>query len=185
MDNFLLHGKRISLALLEREHLQRRVLFLNDPEVQKTLNFDFPTSLSKTEAWFSKNVLASNRVDFVFKDSETSSIIGFGGFINIDHKTSKAELYIFIGDKNYWGKGFGRDGYKLLVNYGFRELGLNRIYLHQLADNAKAIKATEALGWHVEGLLRQDMWSHGQLKDQYILSILRSEWESNEVYKIV
>lgn len=185
MAGFQLKGDRISLVLLERDHLKKRVDFLNDPEVQVTLNFDYPTSLAKTEAWFSKNVLASNRVDFAFILNETTEIIGFGGFINIDHKVRKAELYIFIGDKSCWGKGFGRDGYKLLVNYGFDELGLDRIYLHQLAENERAIKATEALGWQTEGLLRQDIWSHGELKDQYILSILRDEWEANEVYKSV
>lgn len=185
MAGFQLTGKRISLALLEREHLKKRVEFLNDPEVQATLNFDYPTSLAKTEAWFSKNVLASNRVDFAFISNETADTIGFGGFINVNAKARKAELYIFIGDKSCWGKGFGRDGYKLLVNYGFAEMGLDRIYLYQLADNTRAIKATEALGWQTEGLLRQDIWSHGELKDQYVLSILRDEWKGNEVYQSV
>lgn len=185
MAGFELKGERVSLALLEREHLKKRVEFLNDPEVQATLNFDYPTSLAKTEAWFAKNVLASNRVDFAFVSTKTDKVIGFGGFINVEQKVRKAELYIFIGDKEYWGKGFGRDGYKLLVNYGFAEMGLDRIYLHQLAENTRAIKATEALGWQTEGLLRQDIWSHGELKDQYILSILRAEWKNNKDYKSV
>ncbi len=185
MAGFRLKGERVSLVLLEREHLKKRVEFLNDPEVQKTLNFDYPTSLAKTEAWFSKNVLAEGRVDFSFELTDTSEVIGFGGFININQKAWKAELYIFIGDKSCWGKGYGRDGYKLLVNYGFGELGLARIYLYQLAENSRAIKATEALGWYTEGLLRKDVLSHGELKDQYILSILRSEWESSEIYKAV
>lgn len=182
MAGFQLQGRRLSLQLVERNHLQKRVEFLNDPEVQKTLNFDYPTSLAKTEAWFSKNVLTSNRVDFAFILNEDSTVIGFGGFININTKARKAELYIFVGDKSCWGKGFGRDGYKLLVNYGFAELGLERIYLYQLAENDRAVKATAALGWKTEGLLRKDIWSHGGLKDQYVLSILREEWEGNGLY---
>ncbi|WP_161494483.1 GNAT family N-acetyltransferase [Marinobacter salexigens] len=172
----------MSLQLLERDHLKKRVEFLNDPEVQRTLNFDYPTSLAKTEAWFSKNVLASNRVDFAFTRNEDTAVIGFGGFININAKARKAELYIFVGDKNCWGKGFGRDGYKLLVNYGFAQLGFERIYLYQLAENERAVKATSALGWTTEGFLRKDIWSHGELKDQYVLSILREEWEGNGLY---
>jgi RimJ/RimL family protein N-acetyltransferase len=182
MAGFQLHGKRISLQLLERDHLKKRVEFLNDSVVQKTLNFDYPTSLAKTEAWFSKNILASNRVDFAFIRNEDSEVVGFGGFININSKARKAELYIFIGNKSCWGKGFGRDGYKLLVNYGFAELGLERIYLYQLAENERAVRATSALGWKTEGLLRKDIWSHGELKDQYVLSILRDEWEVSGLY---
>jgi RimJ/RimL family protein N-acetyltransferase len=179
MAGFQLRGKRMSLQLLERDHLKKRVEFLNDPEVQRTLNFDYPTSLAKTEAWFSKNVLSPDRVDFVFVRNEDSAIIGFGGFININIKSQKSEMYIFIGDKECWGSGFGRDGYKLLVNYGFAELGLERIYLYQLTENERAVKATAALGWKTEGLLRRDIWSHGELKDQYLLSILREEWVSS------
>lgn len=182
MAGFQLHGKRISLQLLEREHLRKRVEFLNDPEVQKTLNFDYPTSMAKTEAWFSKNVLATNRVDFAFIRNDDSRIMGFGGFINLNARVRKSELYIFLGDKSCWGKGFGRDGYKLLVNYGFAELGLDRIYLYQLVENERAVKATAALGWKTEGLLRKDVWSHGEMKDQYLLSILREEWEVSGLY---
>lgn len=182
MAGFQLQGNRISLKLLERDHLKKRVDFLNDPEVQKTLNFDYPTSLAKTEAWFSKNVLSSNRIDFALIRNEDSAVIGFGGFININLKISKAELYIFIGEKSCWGKGLGRDGYKLLVNYGFAELGFERIYLYQLAENERAISATAALGWKTEGLLRKDIWSHGELKDQFVLSILRDEWKGNGLY---
>lgn len=182
MAGFQLQGKRISLQLVERDHLKKRVEFLNDPEIQKTLNFDYPTSLAKTEVWFSKNVLAPNRVDFSFIRNEDHAVIGFGGFINVNTKARKAELYIFVGDKDCWGKGFGRDGYKLLVNYGFAELGLERIYLYQLSENERAVTATAALGWKTEGLLRKDIWSHGELKDQYVLSILREEWEESGLY---
>ncbi|GGI96870.1 GNAT family N-acetyltransferase [Halopseudomonas pertucinogena] len=182
MAGFSLVGSRIALQLLAKEHLKKRVEFLNDVEVQRTLNFDYPTSIAKTEAWFSKNVLSTNRIDFTFIRNDDSAVIGFGGLININTKARKAELYIFIGDKSCWGEGYGRDGYKLLVNYGFAELGLERIYLYQLSQNERAIKATTALGWKTEGLLRRDIWSHGELKDQYLLSILRQEWEESGIY---
>ncbi|QHD70725.1 GNAT family N-acetyltransferase (plasmid) [Sphingobium yanoikuyae] len=178
----LLTGKRIRLTLLEKRHLERRVEFLNDDAVKRTLNFDFPTSLAKTEAWFQKNILSRDRVDFAFERLDDQAIIGFGGLINIDRLLRKAELYIFIGDKSVWGQGYGRDGYKLITNYGFIELGLNKVYLYQLSFNEKAITATKALGWNVDGLLRSDIFSHGELKDQYILSILREEWTNNEIY---
>ena len=178
----MLLGRRVKMVLVEREHLQKRVDYINDPEVQATLNFDFPTSLAKTEAWFSRNLLAKDRIDFAIHLTSDNRIVGFGGLINISIAARKAELYIFIGDKKNWGKGIGRDGYKLLCNYGFSELGLSRIYLFQLTSNKRAIKATEQLGWTTEGLLRSDIFSHGQLKDQYIVSILRSEWENCELY---
>lgn len=178
----ILIGDRIKLVALDKSHLPFRVDYINDPVVQQTLNFDFPTSLSKTEAWYSKTCLSSSRVDLTILDIETNTVIGFGGYINIDIKTRKAELYIFIGNKDYWSKGFGSEVYKILTNYGFQQLGLNRVYGYQLEGNVKAEKAILKLGWSIEGLLREDISSHGEIKNRNVVSILRNEWIKNSFY---
>jgi RimJ/RimL family protein N-acetyltransferase len=178
----IVDGSRIRLVALERAHLPKRVSFINDPEVQASLNFDYPTSLARTEAWFGKNILAASRVDFAIEAVNDGVTIGFCGLINLDLSARKAELYIFIGEKDYWGGGYGRDGYKLLTNYGFIELGLERVYGYQLDDNVRATKAFEKIGWSVEGKLRNDLWSHGQLRSRYIVSILRDEWLAHAAY---
>lgn len=173
-------GSRIYLVPLEKRHLSKRVEFINDPAVQATLNFDYPTSLAKTEAWFSKNVLAPNRVDFAL-ENKAGDVIGFGGYVNIDRIVKKAELYIFIG-KDYWSGGYGREAYKVITNYGFVELGLNRVYGYQLGDNHKANNSVKKIGWSVEGFLKDDVYSHGELKGRSVVAILREEWVANDVY---
>lgn len=178
----ILIGDRLKLVALDKPHLPLRADFINDVEVQSTLNFDYPTSLAKTEAWFSKVCLLSTRVELTIIDVETETVIGFCGYVNIDYKSSKAEHYIFIGNKNYWSKGYGSEAYKLLTNYGFQQLGLNRIYGYQLEDNAKAEKCTLKLGWSIEGLLRNDIFSHGKIKNRKIISMLKDEWLSNKMY---
>jgi RimJ/RimL family protein N-acetyltransferase len=181
MRNFL-EGSGLRLCLTEKDHLRKRVEFINDPEVQQTLNYDYPTSLSKTEAWFSKVVLDPSRVDFTIIEKKMKRIIGFCGFINIDRSAKKAEMHFFIGDKQLWGKGYGRNGYKLLTNYGFMELGLNRVYGYQLDYNEKAQKVVKSIGWSVEGCLREDIFSHGEIKNRFVVAILRGEWAGNEAY---
>jgi RimJ/RimL family protein N-acetyltransferase len=178
----ILEGHRVRLCLTEKEHLIKKVEFINDPEVQQTMNYDYPTSLAKTEAWFAKILLDSNRVEFTIMENDQNRIIGFCGFIDIDKATKKAELHIFIGDKQFWGKGYGRDAYKLLTNYGFQELGLNRIYGYQLDYNEKAQKAVKTIGWTVEGCLREDVFSHGSLKNRFVVAILKNEWACHKGY---
>jgi RimJ/RimL family protein N-acetyltransferase len=181
MRNFL-EGSGLRLCLTEKDHLKKRVEFINDPEVQQTLNYDYPTSLSKTEAWFSKVVLDPSRVEFTIIEKAIGSIVGFCGFINIDRMAKKAEHHIFIGDKQFWGKGYGKEAYKLLTNYGFMELGLNRIYGYHLEYNERAKKTTESIGWTLEGCLREDVFSHGAIKSRFVVAILRGEWAGNEIY---
>jgi RimJ/RimL family protein N-acetyltransferase len=180
----ILKSERVEFALTEQEHLEKRVAYINDPEIQRTLNFDYPTSLSKTKKWFDNTLFDQSRVDFTILDRQTQEMIGFCGLINIEKPVMKAEVYIVIGDKDYWGKGYGREANKLLHNYGFIELGLNRIYGYMLTFNDRIKKNTDALGKKLEARFRESIYSHGELKDQYMVSILRAEWEENEVYDI-
>lgn len=175
----MLTGNLVYLRLVEKEDLPKRVEWINDPEVQKTLNFDYPTSLAKTEKWFDTILLDPTRRDFSVFVLETNEYIGFCGFININVPVMKAEMYVTIGSRDHWGKGYGTDTYRVTMEYGFRELGLNRIYVYQLIDNYSAHRIVEKLGWKREGILRQDVYSHGRVADRYIVSVLREEWKGN------
>jgi RimJ/RimL family protein N-acetyltransferase len=176
----LLRGERIHLRLIERDDLAQRVRWINDPEIQRTLNYDYPTSLARTEKWFDSIVIDLSRRDFSIFTINEDEYIGFCGLMNIDDLVKKAELYMVIGNKDYWGAGYGSEGYRVLVKYGFTELGLNRIYGYQLAHNQAAHHAVEKLGWKREGLLRQDIYSHGKIVDRYVVSILRENWDKFE-----
>lgn len=50
----MLRGEKVYLKLIEEKDLEKRVEWINDPQIQNTLNYDVPTSLSKTKAWFQK-----------------------------------------------------------------------------------------------------------------------------------
>ena len=176
----ILKGSRVFLVPLEKRHLSKRAEYINDPAVQATLNFDYPTSIAKTEAWFAKNVLAPNRMDFAI-ESHDGNVVGFGGYVNIDKVVRKGELYIFIGQP-YWPEGYGREAYKLITNYGFIEFGFNRVYGYQLGHNVKAHNSVKKIGWSVEGFLREDIYSHGEIKGRSVVAILRDEWAENPVY---
>jgi hypothetical protein len=103
--------------------------------------------------------------------------------INITTKTKSAELHCVIGDTSYWKGGYGSETYKLLMDYGFEELGLNKIYGYQLLHNYGAHRVVEKLGWKREGLLRQEMYGHGKLHDVYYVACLREDWENWKINK--
>jgi RimJ/RimL family protein N-acetyltransferase len=58
----------------------------------------------------------------------------------------EAELAIRIGDKNYWGKGYGADAVSTLVNY-WLSTGLRRIWLKVLPGNIRAVRCYEKCGF--------------------------------------
>lgn len=171
----LLRGKTIRLRPVERQDLAKRVDWINDPVVQATLNFDVPVSLVGTEKWLERVAVAADRKDFTVTTGNGEPI-GFGGLIGIDRVARKAEIYGTIGEETYRGRGLGTELYSLLTDYGFLELGLERIFAYQLTHNIAAHRLLEKLGWTREGCLRRDLWSHGKLVDRFVVSILRDEW---------
>jgi RimJ/RimL family protein N-acetyltransferase len=78
-------------------------------------------------------------------------LIGNGGFVNIDPAQRTATLRITIGNTGVHGKGLGTEATALLVRAGFEQLGLERIDLHVLKTNARAIRVYEKNGFRPAG----------------------------------
>ena len=66
---------------------------------------------------------------------------------------------------------------KILIEYGFNTLNLNRLDLKVNDFNLRAIKCYQKLGFIEEGRMRQSCFRNGEYHDQLIMSILRSEWK--------
>lgn len=87
-----------------------------------------------------------------------------------------AWLGIGIGDREQWGKGYGRETVGLILKYGFHELNLHRIQLTVFEYNERAIALYEKLGFRREGVFREFMQREGRRYDMYLYGLLRSEW---------
>lgn len=172
----VLKGENIFLRLLEYEDLPYRVEWLNDDEISSGITIEGPVSLAKTQEWFRKNVLDDTKRHLVIVDNKTKEPIGILGFIEIDFKNRKAELYIAIGNKMYWGRNLGSEALQLALEYSFIELDLNRIYLYTDIGNFKAQRLYEKNGFFKEGIFRQHKYHGGRLKDYVTFSILKTEW---------
>jgi len=104
------------------------------------------------------------------------TLVGFVVLFNIKWGNQSAEMAIGIGDPSNRGKGYGQDGLKLILNYGFNELNLHRISLTVMEYNAPAIKAYERVGFVREGAHRQAVQRQGKRCDLLLYGILRDEF---------
>ena len=162
---------------MEEKDVPYRVKWINDPEIRRTLNFDYPISEIGTKKWLHSVAGNPTRRDFIACDAETDKPIGYGGLLGIDIKNGKAESYMGIGEKNLHGKGVGFEIRKILLDYAFNELDLNKVYAYVWKENTPMIKLNEKVGFQIEGLLRQDILSHGEKRDRYIMGILKDEYK--------
>src|SRR5262249_47408000 len=100
------------------------------------------------------------------------------GLHRIDFKERHAAFGITIGDKAEWGKGYGTETTRLLVEHAFEILNLNRVWLHVYEFNERGIRTYERVGFQKEGVLRQDHFHEGRYWSTIIMGILREEWQA-------
>ena len=161
----------IKLRPLDLNDLEFRISLLNNPDISQFLNVNESFSLNKTIEWFYNRNL-SKRYDCVFLYNDIS--IGMGGITDISVVNKNAFLYLYI-DNKFQGKGLGISSMIRLCEYGFLELGLNKVYSYTFAFNHKVNKMHEKIGFKKEGILRKHTYKEGIFQDRYLYGLLKSE----------
>lgn len=79
-------------------------------------------------------------------------------------------------DPRFRGRGIGRRMLIMAIGMMFRSRDLNKLYCQTGSFNLSSIKLLERLGFLRDGVLRQHHELDGILYDDYVYSVLRSEW---------
>lgn len=153
----------MEIRKLEEKDLQTRVAWMNDSRVNVTLNIQLPVTIESTISWYRRICENKARMDFSFE--KDGQLVAMGGLTDIDSKVGKAELYIFV-DPDLQGKGLGTESVKMMCQYGFQQLELQKIYLHTNADNLAARHIYEKVGFTLEGFMQKEVINNGKVKDR-------------------
>jgi RimJ/RimL family protein N-acetyltransferase len=102
--------------------------------------------------------------------------IGWCGLLGRDAANRRATLSALIGEKEYWGKGFGEDALRLLLNHGFQLLNLHSVELVVYEDNPRARRCYEKLGFQVVGRKREAQIVGETKTDVLLLDLLAHEF---------
>lgn len=108
-----------------------------------------------------------------FKDR----LIGCIGLHHINKENRGTSIGYWLSLK-YQGKGIMVQTVHALVNYGFRELNLNRIDLKAGKSNIKSRAIPEKLGFKLEGILREEVFVNNRFVSHAVYSILQREWKN-------
>ena len=162
-----------SLRPVEESDLPVLAAWINDPEVVAYTSPYEPVSMSKQQEWFDNLTSDRNTTVFGIQETKPGRLIGTCGLYGIHWKIRKAELRMRIGEKSAWGQGFGTDATRQLVDFGFRDMNLHRIYLYVFATNERAIRVYEKCGFVREGLLKDEGFIRGEYLDVVVMGMTR------------
>lgn len=173
----LFSGERIRLRKLSNEDVSIYHKWRNDIEVMRFTNPSLDVfTYADTEGFVNRVIESSNSKGYMIEEISTNKSIGVTSIINIDYGSQNAECIIDIGDKDYWGKGFGREAFKLLLDYAFKELNLHKVYLRVFSFNERAIKLYENLGFDIEGKLKEQLYRDGKWHDIIFMGLLKRNY---------
>lgn len=170
---------KVYLRALEPEDYKISYKWRNDINVNRLLGGNvFFVSQEREKKWVENAIYDDkNNIRLAICLLENNKYIGNVNMTSIDWNNRNAELSIFIGEKDEWGKGYAKDACIQIMEHGFKQLGLIRIHLTVLHENQKAISLYEKLGFVKEGLLRNCIFKDNEFKSLFIMSMLKSEFD--------
>lgn len=174
----MIRGERVLLRAAERSDLALFVAWLNDRETTHFLTARAPMSLASEERWYERMVerQGTDGYHFVICRLDDDQPIGVTGLFDIDTADGNAGLGITIGEKSLWSQGYGSDALNALVDFGFGNLRLERIWLDVYDFNKRAQRSYEKCGFVLEGVRRHAAFRRGVYIDIHLMSILHDEW---------
>lgn len=180
-----LKTNRLLLRQLTIEDSERIEELAGDYDVAKsTLNIPHPYPKGSA-IQFIESVLSAEKnnkiVMFAITEIESQLLIGLIN-INLSAPYKRGELAYWVG-KQYWGKGYGTEATKSLLEYGFNQLNLNKMFAASFTSNPGSWRIMEKVGMKYEGTLKQHVARFDQYYDLSYYGLLKVEFDEEKLYK--
>jgi RimJ/RimL family protein N-acetyltransferase len=178
----LFESTKVKFRKMTAEDTELYHKWRNDIEVMQFTNPDLDVHPLDATKYFVEQVILGSDTSksYIIVDKNTETPIGVVSLINIDYKNRNAECIIDIGEKEYWGQGYGTESLKLLLDFAFYEMNLHRIMLKVFSFNERAVKLYNRLGFQKEGISRQSLFRNGIWHDIIHMGILQEEYFMHE-----
>ncbi len=174
-------GEKLYLRGLERADLEGEYFdWLNDREVTRFLRSGlFPNNAERMEEYYRSVALSPDNVMLAIIEKESDRHIGNIKLGPIDWVARIAFLGIMVGDKKSWGKGYGTEAIRLVIDYAFNRLNLHKVTAGIVAIHQASIRAFEKAGFEVEGQAKSQFFLDGEYCDSLYLGITREDFLKN------
>lgn len=174
----VLIGESVYLRPFRRSDLSYVQRWYRDPEMRKLVGETAPMSRAEAEKWYRRVRADKDRMWFAVVLREGDRVIGESGLLRMFRPWRCTDMTVIIGDKDAWGKGYGSEAGRLVLDYAFRKLRFHRVSIGVVGFNKRALRFWEGLGFKKEGVWRDGYFCDGQYSDFIMMSILEDEYLS-------
>ncbi|MBY0124358.1 GNAT family N-acetyltransferase [Bacillus sp. S/N-304-OC-R1] len=169
-----LETKRITLRKLQLNDAPSMFDYFSKDEVTKYYDLETFTSIKQAEDLIERLLFRyenKKQIRWAIVWKETGQFIGTCGFHAIEEEHWKAEIGYEL-HPDFWGKGIMSEVINSVIQYGFNEIGLNRIEAFYDPENISSARVLEKNGFEYEGLLKKRFFEKGKFVDGAIAAII-------------
>ncbi|MDP2858651.1 MAG: GNAT family N-acetyltransferase [Bacillota bacterium] len=149
----VIEGDRVILRLIGSSDMLSLQRWDDDPEIVRLVGkkFLYP---ERTPAWLARMRHSPECLALAIVDRASNTLMGDLELEDISWRSGRAELRICIGEKRFWGKGYGTEAIRTFIDHAFSNTSLKHVYLRVYASNHRAIACYRKCGFRAEGILR-------------------------------
>jgi len=174
----MFEGKSVSLRALEKEDLEILKEWRNSKHVRKSTREYKLLNMINQKNWFESIHQLNPPREIMFGIlNKRKKLIGVTGLTYIDWKNRNSEISIYFSIKNWQTKSEAKEVINLILEYGFEELNLHRLYVEIFSLMKENIKLFSNLKFIKEGELREKIWRKNKWWNTIIFSKLSSEYK--------
>jgi len=185
--NLQLETERLILRDLIKSDWQGLHRYAADPEVVRYLPFG-PNSEEDTKIFLQREIKLQRqqtRQHFVLAVTlkDDKQVIG-ACRLSVTNPDKQEGSIGYCLAKKFWGQGYATEAVAKLLNFGFQQLNLHRIFATCDPKNNVSMRVLVKIGMRQEGYLREYEWVKGEWRDALLYAILEREWIQMQIRNI-
>lgn len=175
----MIKGKIVGLRAVEEKDLEQLKNWRNLTSFRKNFREIRELNSFSQHVWINKTNSSPNDFMFVFEDINNNEIIGAGGLLYTNWIIRSADFSFYIGRNEDYidSDGYALEATKLLIDYGFKNLNLNKIWMELYEfDKMKLEFFIQLFGFKIDGTLRDNCFEDGKYWDSKIISLTKKDY---------
>lgn len=173
---------KLRLTPVDEKHLRWIREQRNRRELQDFCRQPFMLNEINQEDWLKQVSRDRSMIPFIVQDDDLKqgeNWVGYAAFSHIDWVSRRAEISYFTA-LELAGKGYAFLAIPMVLEYGFRRLGLNKICTDTFAFNARELEIMKLVGFKEEGRLERHYFKRGKFQDSVQIAIFADEFKTPE-----
>lgn len=171
----VLTGELVRLEPLTEAVLEDYLLGMADPEIRRLTATHAEFDRPQIEQWLASRAQQHDRADWAVLRRSDGAFLGEAVLNDLDPHNASANYRVWLAGRDVYGKGYGTEVTRLVLDYALNTAGLHRVSLGVLDFNPRARRVYEKCGFRLEGRLRHAVRWEGAWHDELVMSVLSTD----------